>query len=103
MMESSVDQNRLIQIFLSPTASPGPAIFEVSSTSEGGLKCTCSGFKGRTSCKHTRFVNARIKSNHGTYPLEISDQATPTDTAKAQESPEEFRKFVIKFGKVEVF
>lgn len=102
MMESSVDQNRLIQIFLSPTASPGPAIFEVSSI-EGSLRCTCQGFKGRTSCKHTRFVTARIKSNNGTYPLEISTEATEEDTLKAQESPEEFRKFVIKFGKVEVF
>lgn len=102
MMESSVDQNRLIQIFLSPTASPGPAIFEVS-TVDGSLRCTCQGFQGRTSCKHTRFVNARIKSNNGTYPLEISVEATEADTLKAQESSEEFRKFVIKFGKVEVF
>ena len=103
MMESSVDQSRLIQIFLSPTASPGPAIFEVSSSADGSLKCTCSGFRGRSSCKHTRFVNARIKSNNGTYPLEISPEATDADTAKAKESPEEFRKFVIRFGKVEVF
>lgn len=103
MMESSVDQPRLIQVFLSPTASPGPAIFEVSSGSDGSLYCTCPGFRGRTTCKHTRFVNARIKSNNGTYPLEISSAATDEDTAKAQESPEEFRKFIVKFGKVEVF
>ena len=103
MMESSVDQSRLIQIFLSPTASPGPAIFEVSSKADGALKCTCSGFMGRGTCKHTRFVNARIKSNNGTYPLEISPEATEQDTERAKQSPEEFRKFVIKFGKVEVF
>jgi hypothetical protein len=102
-MESSVEQSRLIQIFLSPTATPGPAIFEVSSTPEGELRCTCSGFRGRTTCKHTRFVKARITANQGTYPLEISPEATDEDAEKAKISPEAFRRFVIKYGKIEVF
>ena len=98
-----MDHPKLIQVFLSPTATPGPAIYEVSSDLTGSLYCNCPGFKGRTTCKHTRFVSARVKSNNGTYPLEISSEATEEDTQKAKESSEEFRKFVIRFGKVEVF
>jgi hypothetical protein len=103
MMESSVEHKRLIQVFLSPTATPGPSIFEVSSSPEGSLSCTCSGYKGRTTCKHTRFVKARIDSNNGNYPLEVSKAATEEDTEKAKESPEAFREFVIRFAKIEVF
>lgn len=103
MMESSVEHKRLLQVFLSPTATPGPSIFEVSSTTDGVLSCTCSGYKGRTTCKHTRFVKARIDSNQGSYPLEISKSATDEDAQKAKESPEAFRDFVIKFAKIEVF
>jgi hypothetical protein len=103
MMESSVEHKRLIQVFLSPTATPGPNIFEVSSGSNGDLSCTCSGYKGRTTCKHTRFVKARIDSNQGSYPLEISKSATDEDAQKAKESPEAFRDFVIRFAKIEVF
>ena len=103
MTEPSVDYIRLIQVFLSPTATPGPSIYEVTSTSTGYLTCTCSGFKGRQTCKHTRFVQARIDSNNGTYPLEISKRATEEDADKAQTSSEAFREFVIKFGKIEVF
>jgi hypothetical protein len=102
MMESSVEQSRLIQIFLSPAASPGPCIFEVSSNN-GKLYCTCPGFNGRSTCKHTRFVKARIESNGGTYPLEILKSATPTDAQLAESSPEAFRDFVIRFAKIEVF
>jgi hypothetical protein len=103
MMESSVKQNRLIQVFLSPTATPGPSIFEVSSDAESKLYCTCSGYKGRTTCKHTRFVKARIDSNQGTYPLEISKAATEEDAEVAKSSLEAFRHFVIRFAKIEVF
>lgn len=103
MMESSVEQKRLIQVFLSPTATPGPSIFEVSSGSDGDLYCTCAGYKGRTTCKHTRFVKARIDSNNGSYPLEISKAASEEDAEKAKESPEAFRQFVLKFAKIEVF
>lgn len=97
-----MEQDRLIQVFLSPTASPGPCIFEVTSNN-GKLLCTCPGFSGRSSCKHTRFVKARIESNGGTYPLEILTKVTEEDKIIAESSPENFREFVIKFAKIEVF
>lgn len=94
---------RVIQFFLSPSQSPGPGIFEVSSSKGGDLfKCTCPGFQGRKTCKHITFVKARVDQNDGTYPMEISSRATKEDAKKATESSEAFRKFVLKFGKIEV-
>ena len=103
MRGGKVEEIRLIQVFLSPTATPGPSIFEVTSNGDGLLFCNCAGFKGRSTCKHTKFVKARIESNGGHYPLEISKRATEEDAEKAKKSPEAFRDFVIRFAKIEVF
>lgn len=101
-MENIVDEKRLVQVFLSPVRT-SPNIYEVSSTKSGELSCTCPSFVGKTSCKHTRFVKARIDANEGNYPLEISSRATDVDAERAKESPEAFREFIIKFAKIEVF
>lgn len=94
---------RLVQVFLSQSQSPGPSIFEVSTDDDGKLLCTCPGYKGRNTCKHTKFVQARIDSNHGSYPLEISNRATEEEADLAKTSNERFREFIIKYGKIEVF
>lgn len=94
---------KLIQVFLSQAQTPGPGIFEVSGDENGNLFCTCPGFRGRGSCKHSRFVKARIDSNDGTYPLEISSRATEEDAEKARTSADNFRDFIIKFGRIEVY
>lgn len=96
-------ETKLIQVFLSQSMSPSPAIYEVSSTVDGDLICSCPGFNGRSSCKHSRFVNARIDTNGGAYPLEISKKATREEADKAQESTDAFREFIIRFGKIEVY
>jgi uncharacterized Zn finger protein len=80
----------------------GPGIYEVSVGDTDEFNCTCPGFSGRAKCKHVAFVKARIETNNGTYPLEISSRATTDDAAKAQKSSKDFREFIIKFGKVEV-
>ena len=94
------EYTRLIQVFLSPAAAPN--IFEVC-TGDDGLSCTCPSYRARETCKHTRFVQARIDNNGGTYPLEISNRATTEDAGKAQQDAESFREFIIKFGKIEVY
>ena len=99
----SNETKKLVQVFLSPTQTPGPGIFEVSSDTSAKLYCTCPGYQGRSSCKHTNFVQARIDKNNGNYPLEISSRATKDDADKAKLSNDEFREFIIKFGKIEVF
>jgi len=102
MSEGVMEEIKLVQIFLGGANTPGPGIFEVSLDKDKNFICTCPGFAGRGICKHTKFVSSRVKQNHGTYPLEISTRVTDEDTDKAHESPEEFRKFIIKFGKIEV-
>lgn len=101
-MDNKVKESKLIQLFLSPGMSPGPSIYEVSMEQDSNFICTCSGYKGRSTCKHIKFVEARVKRNNGSYPLELSSRATKEEAEKAKESPEEFRKFVIKYGKIEV-
>ena len=104
MMEGKMDQDtKLIQVFLSQATSSGPNVFEVSTNRDGDLSCSCPGYRGKSSCKHTKFVQERIDDNDGSYPLEISKRATQDDADKAKESAEAFREFVIKFGKIEVF
>jgi hypothetical protein len=101
--ENNVDSIRLVQVFLSQTQTPGPGIYEVSSDLDGGLYCTCPGYRARSLCKHTKFVDARIKSNDGNYPIEISSKATKAEAKKAQRSNEDFREFIIRYGKIEVY
>jgi hypothetical protein len=93
---------KLVQVFLPNTSTSGPGIYEVSVGDPNEFYCTCPGFSSRMKCKHITFVKARIDINNGNYPLEISSRATPDDAERAKESNEEFRDFIIKFGKVEV-
>lgn len=102
-MSRKVKEPRLVQVFLSQTQSPGPSIYEVSTDENGSLYCTCPGYKGRKACKHTKYVQARIDNNGGSYPLEISNRATEEEAQKAKMSNTAFREFIIKYGKIEVF
>lgn len=103
MKEAFVSEDlRLIQVFLTQQQTPGPGIFEVSSDKKDNLYCTCAGFRGRSFCKHVKFVEARIENNGGTYPLEISTRASQYDAENAQKSNASFREFVIRYGKIEV-
>jgi hypothetical protein len=104
MKGPSVRQDlRLIQVFLSQSQTTAPGIYEVSVDEKNALFCTCPGFQGRSTCKHAKFVQARIETNKGTYPLEISDRATTDDAETAKKSNKHFREFVIRFGKIEVY
>lgn len=94
---------RLIQVFLSDSlGNPGPGIFEVSGDDEGAFMCTCPGYKVRETCKHIRVVKTRIENNGGKYPLELSTKATTEEASEAMRSNEDFRKFILKYGKIEV-
>jgi len=102
MTEDVMQETKLVQIFLSQGATPGPGIYEVSLTAQKVFICTCPGYEGRGTCKHVSFVKAKVKDNDGTYPLEISTRCKDEDADKAMLSPEDFREFIIKFGKIEV-
>ena len=102
-MSKAVTESRLVQVFLSQTQTPGPGIYEVSTDENAVLYCTCPGYKGRKTCKHTKYVQAKIDNNNGSYPLEISNRATEEEAQEAKLSNDAFRKFIIKYGKIEVF
>jgi len=102
-MSNKMSSTKLIQVFLSQSQTPGPGIYEVSGDEQGNLFCTCPGFKGRSTCKHARFVKSRMDNNDGNYPLEISSRATEEEADKAKKSAENFREFVIKYGRIEVY
>lgn len=94
----------LVQIFLSNSAgSPGPGIFEVSTTDDYKLDCTCPGFVAKSSCKHVRLVEKRIKDNGGTYPWEFFSKIPVEELEAAMESDELYRAMIIKHGKIEVY
>lgn len=96
LMES---QWRTVQIFLSPRCN----VFEAEvDQSNGAVRCNCPGFKARSTCKHTRFVKARIEGNNGTYPLMLSTRTPKDRVSIATRSRSEFRDFVIKYGRIEV-
>lgn len=96
-------EHRLVQVFLSTTRTPGPSIYEVSADEDARLYCTCHDYSVRSKCKHTTFVQTRIDNNNGNYPLEISKKATSEDAELARTSNAEYRNFIIKYGKIEVF
>jgi hypothetical protein len=103
MMEETLDdQLKLMQVFLTQGNTPGPSVYEVSENQKNRLVCTCPGFRGRSTCKHVKFVQARVDNNGGVYPLEVTQRATIEDADKARQSNTDFREFVLKFGKIEV-
>jgi hypothetical protein len=94
---------KLIQVFLSPASAASVVISEVYIDGMSNLTCTCPGWRGKHSCKHTRLIQERIDNNGGIYKMEVSKKATMEEAALAHESDEAFRKFVVTYGKIEVY
>jgi hypothetical protein len=101
MMEYIMTETRTVQFFLSENLNPG-GIYEVSIDKDKNFYCTCPGFTGRSTCKHTKFVLDKVKKNNGSYPLEISSKVSNNDIDAATDSLDGFREFILKYGKIEV-
>lgn len=98
-MDKTMSDWQTTQVFLSDT---GVHEVEISLVS-GRLRCNCPGYSSRSSCKHARFVDNRMNENGGVYPVEISNSAKAEYFGqKALENPEEFRKYLYRYGRVEV-
>lgn len=93
---------KLLQIFLSSSASPSLSVSHVYQDSHGNLICTCQFFTKYSECKHTDHVQEEMDENYGEYPMEISKRATLADVQRAKESYDAYRTFVIEFGKTKV-
>lgn len=97
-LESDV---KLLQIFLSNSIVPGPAVYEVSLRA-GKVVCTCATFTGSRSCKHSKFVKSKMSQYSGEYPLELSPGAPITAYATATKSNKDYSNVVTLYGVIEV-
>lgn len=98
--EQAVDSGiRLVQVFLSPRLD---GIWHVQlNVPKGRLICDCPRYKASDSCKHVRFVQARLDNNNGQYDLELPIELA----ALAKHRPltdEECHYLVLHYGKPEV-
>lgn len=99
------NEHKVVQFFLTGEDEE-PNIYEVRLIKGSKmLVCTCPGFRGRSECKHLRYVRDKLtryeSNNHYTLRL---DEDTPEDLIKKAPSmsTEEYRAFVTKYGIIEV-
>jgi hypothetical protein len=101
MGETLESDIRLLQIFLSNSIVPGPAVYEVS-LKNNKVVCTCATFTGSRSCKHYKFVKNKMAEYSGEYPLELIPSAPVTAYAQATKSNKDYSEIVTMYGVVEV-
>ena len=90
---------RTVQQFISEQAV---GIFEVEvNTETKEARCNCPVWAKKGSCKHTQFVNFRIRHT-GHYSIMIPHEVPEEMAFEANENPETFREFVVKYAKIEV-
>ena len=93
-----MSQWRTVQVFLSPK---GSGIYEVELTTDGAqIRCNCLTYKTRHACRHVKFVQSKMEN--GTYPIQVHQSAREEDMASYASDPEAFRRFIVKYGKIEV-
>lgn len=98
MKGSQLEQWRTVQVFLSPTG-----VYEVQlRPNDTKAQCSCPSFKMRNNCKHTTFVQTRMAENDGQYAILVPDDVPEEIQARANESAETFRNFILKYARVEV-
>ncbi len=99
MRRTSVEADwRTVQIFLSPK---GSGIYEVELTTDGkSVRCNCPTYKSRRNCRHVRFVQSRM--DNGFYPILVHPDARSEDLSEHVHDRERFRRFVVKYAKIEV-
>lgn len=100
-MGATLESNiKLLQIFLSNSTVPGPAVYEVS-LKNNKIVCTCATFTGSRSCKHYKFVKNKMADYSGEYPLELTSDAPITAYAEATKSNQDYSRVVLLYGVVE--
>jgi hypothetical protein len=59
-------------------------------------------WKKTADCKHTRFVNSKMKVNQGHYSILVPNEIPEDLALNASDDPKKFRDFVVRYAKVEV-
>lgn len=87
---------RPLQLFLGGQGG-NPGVYEVASELDtGNLVCTCPGFRGRKTCKHSRYVKAQIEKGNGEYRMDFKQGAPEVDLNSLSEH--ELRSFLAEYG-----
>jgi len=98
MKGSNLDTWRTVQLFLSTTG-----VYEVQlRPGDTTARCNCPSYQVRNKCKHTTFIQQRMLENDGQYAILVPEDVPEEETAKASESAEAFRTFILKYARVEV-
>jgi hypothetical protein len=93
-----VDEWRTVQVFLS---SKGSGIYEVEMTLDGTeVRCNCQTYVRRGNCRHVKFVVSRMEA--GTYPIMVHPSARDENLSEHVTDRDRFRRFVLKYAKIEV-
>lgn len=91
---------RTVQLFISAQAA---GIFEVEvDTDTKKTRCNCPVWKKVFACKHTIFVDTRMRMNQGHYSILVPNEISEDVALEANDDPKKFRDFVVKYAKVEV-
>lgn len=91
---------RTIQLFISAQAA---GIFEVEvDTDTKRVRCNCPVWKKSASCKHTKFVDNKMRLNNGHYSILVPNEVSEELAVEASDDPAKFREFVVKHAKIEV-
>lgn len=88
----------LLQFFLSQ--EPNTFIHEVGIDKNGDVVCSCSIWSSKGSCKHSVFVISNMEED-GDYLAELLGDFTDEELAESMTSEENYRKFIVKYGKIE--
>jgi hypothetical protein len=88
-----------VQQFIS---AQGVGIFEVElDTTSKRTRCNCPVWEKKHTCKHTSFVDMRIKSQ-GHYSISVPTSIPEEWALEASQDPAKFREFVVNYATVEV-
>ena len=88
-----------VQQFIS---AQGAGIFEVEmSTDTKETRCNCPVFSKKATCKHTSFVDTKIKTT-GHYSISVPTSVPEEWALEASRDPKKFREFVVNYATVEV-
>ena len=77
-------------------------VFEVElDTETKRTRCNCPMWAKKASCKHTAFVDHRIKAQ-GHYSISVPVGVPEEWAIEASQDPAKFREFVINYATIEV-
>lgn len=90
---------RTIQMFI---GEDGVAEVELDAENSSKIRCSCKSFYKSARCKHTKFVKSHMQENDGHYAIQVPVDISDEEALDAMSSSDTFRKFILKYGKVEV-